>query len=71
MFGFSFGDILYDDRIWQNFLFIRSRTIINEFEIYIKYFPPGNNKEVKWFDQFDAGGIPLIKGYTVFSYGLL
>ena len=47
MFGFSFGDILYDDRIWQNFLFMRSRTIINEFEIYIKYFPPGNNKEVK------------------------
>ena len=65
--GFSFWYILFEDKIWLNFFWTRSRTTMKELEIYNKYFPPGNIKKVKWFDQFDAGGIPLIKGYVVFN----
>ena len=47
IFGLSFDDILYDDNICENLFLMRSRIIMKELEIYIKYFPSENNKDVK------------------------
>ena len=60
--------ILLEDNIWEKFFLSKSMTIIKELDIYKRYFPFEKKVEVKWLDQLDDGGIPLINGYKVFNW---